>query len=191
MAARAKLLRIASLSGTADSRAPARRLRQAQDEEKRENRAARKQAKAEKNANKNNVLAKHLIHGRFGLVGRVKWAISKFWKRADVEPYLLAEELDQVRERRELTSQLYAAYEELGVSLNPMRFEEARYVNEVTGESQWEPPPGFQVGGAAPPGGAMTGGWVALVDEGSGETYYFNEQTGASQWDPPPGMGSI
>ena len=31
----------------------------------------------------------------------------------------------------------------------------------------------------------MTGGWVALVDEGSGETYYFNEQTGASQWDPP------
>ena len=62
---------------------------------------------------------------------------------------------------------------------------ECFYYNDETGESQWEPPPGFQVGGAAPPGGAMTGGWVALVDEGSGETYYFNEQTGASQWDPP------
>ena len=33
----------------------------------------------------------------------------------------------------------------------------------------------------------MTGGWVALVDEGSGETYYFNEQTGASQWERPQG----
>ena len=62
---------------------------------------------------------------------------------------------------------------------------ECFYYNEETGESQWEPPPGFQVGGAAPPGGATTGGWVALVDEASGDTYYFNEQTGQSQWEPP------
>ena len=44
------------------------------------------------------------------------------------------------------------------------------YVNEQTGESQWERPP--QV-------------WSQRVDQGSGEPYFFNEQTGASQWDPP------
>ena len=58
------------------------------------------------------------------------------------------------------------------------------YYNDETGESSWDPPPGFQVGGAAPPG-AMPGGWVALVDEASGETFYVNEQTGQSQWEPP------
>ena len=41
--------------------------------------------------------------------------------------------LDEVRARRELTSCLYAEQKEAGVNLNPLRFEEARYVNEVTG----------------------------------------------------------
>ena len=61
------------------------------------------------------------------------------------------------------------------------------YYNDATGESSWEPP-GFQVGGAAPPG-AMPGGWVARVDEASGETFYINEQTGESQWEPPQETG--
>ena len=28
-------------------------------------------------------------------------------------------------------------------------------------------------------------GWVADVDQASGDTYYYNEYTGLSQWDPP------
>jgi len=28
-------------------------------------------------------------------------------------------------------------------------------------------------------------GWIALVDQYSGQQYYYNEQTGESQWDPP------
>lgn len=60
------------------------------------------------------------------------------------------------------------------------------YYNDETGESSWDPPPGFEVGGVAPQG-AMTGGWVTLVDEGSGQNYYFNEQTGETQWEQPQG----
>ena len=40
---------------------------------------------------------------------------------------------DENRARRELTSMLYARQKEAGVALNPLKFEEARYVNEVTG----------------------------------------------------------
>ena len=43
------------------------------------------------------------------------------------------DQLDEVRARRELTSCLYQAHAEAGVNMNPLRFEEARYVNEVTG----------------------------------------------------------
>ena len=31
----------------------------------------------------------------------------------------------------------------------------------------------------------MPGGWVAQVDQASGQTYYLNEQTGETQWEPP------
>ena len=79
------------------------------------------QAKAEKNANKENILAKHLVHGRFGVVGQIKWAISKFWKRADVEPYLLAEELDQVRERREQRDQARILLAEAKLAMHEKR----------------------------------------------------------------------
>lgn len=41
--------------------------------------------------------------------------------------------LEENRARRELTSILYKEQQEAGVQLNPLTFEEARYVNEVTG----------------------------------------------------------
>ena len=31
----------------------------------------------------------------------------------------------------------------------------------------------------------LAAGWVAQVDESSGETFYMNRQTGEAQWDPP------
>ena len=73
------------------------------------------------------------------------------------------------------------------------------YVNEQTGESQWEPPP--QQGDYALQGGHETGGyalqglyetaqplpsgWARSFDEASGAAYYVNERTGESQWEPP------
>ena len=33
---------------------------------------------------------------------------------------------------------------------------------------------------------AASSGWVAQVDEASGETFYLNSQTGETQWEPPP-----
>ena len=66
------------------------------------------------------------------------------------------------------------------------------YQNELTGESQWEPPPQAQASpsvatqGWAPPSVVTQSGWVAQVDQASGQTYYLNEQTGESSWEPPP-----
>ena len=63
------------------------------------------------------------------------------------------------------------------------------YVNEQTGESQWEPPP--QQGGYALQGGydtaqALPSGWTRSFDAASGAAYYVNERTGESQWEPVP-----
>jgi len=33
--------------------------------------------------------------------------------------------------------------------------------------------------------GQLPFGWVADVDQASGQTFYYNQQTGQSQWDPP------
>ena len=62
------------------------------------------------------------------------------------------------------------------------------YVNEQTGESQWEPP--LQQGGYALQGGydtaqALPSGWTRSFDAASGAAYYVNERTGESQWEPP------
>jgi len=38
---------------------------------------------------------------------------------------------------------------------------------------------------------AAQGGWVARVDEASGQWYYYNEYTGASQWEQPPAAAQL
>lgn len=66
------------------------------------------------------------------------------------------------------------------------------YYNELTGESQWEPPHQDARNTYAqedykqeeevqqlPPG------WTTDLDKESGMRYYYNDQTGESQWDPP------
>ena len=69
------------------------------------------------------------------------------------------------------------------------------YVNEQTGESQWEPPPqqgGYaQQGGSAQQSGSAQQGqpqlpypWEQLADQ-NGAVYYSNPQTGEASWDPP------
>ena len=71
------------------------------------------------------------------------------------------------------------------------------YVNEVTGETQWEspsaagtppPPP------PAPPGGASSEfvlgmpEWTQEVDPSTGTQYWFNGKTGESSWTKPAGL---
>ena len=54
------------------------------------------------------------------------------------------------------------------------------YYNELTGQSQWEPPDQTQV-----PQAAAQSGWTTAVDTSTGQTYYYNEVTGQAQWEPP------
>lgn len=70
------------------------------------------------------------------------------------------------------------------------------YFNEKTGESRWDPPPGFDgevavtaVGAAAVVKYSRSGvplgeDWDMLEDE-EGNVYYFNAASGMSQWDTP------
>ena len=59
------------------------------------------------------------------------------------------------------------------------------YINEQTGETQWEPPQQADYAqNNAPP--ALPDGWVMGIDPASGMPYYIDEQTGESQWEPPP-----
>jgi hypothetical protein len=70
------------------------------------------------------------------------------------------------------------------------KFEKAgRFLNEAYLESQGP----FNVVTSAPPLIEQPGnliqlppGWVAGIDQASGQQYYYNDQTGQSQWDPPP-----
>ena len=59
------------------------------------------------------------------------------------------------------------------------------YINESTGQRQWEPPAAT----AAPAKDDLPPGWHAQTDPNTGQTYYVNEKTSESQWDKPAGAG--
>uniref|UniRef100_K7FFT3 WW domain-binding protein 4 n=1 Tax=Pelodiscus sinensis TaxID=13735 RepID=K7FFT3_PELSI len=60
------------------------------------------------------------------------------------------------------------------------------YYNNVTGESQWEKPEGFQGNFR---NSQMMGAWVEGVSE-DGQIYYYNTETGVSTWEKPDGFVS-
>ena len=64
----------------------------------------------------------------------------------------------------------------------------AYYANSLTGQVQWEPPPGatepaaeMQPAGA----GGLPAGWTEATDPTSGTKYYINEKTKTSSWERP------
>ena len=67
------------------------------------------------------------------------------------------------------------------VSLDYNDPEAAVFVCTAGGGGQSQQPTGMTGGQQA-----ASSGWVAQVDEASGETFYLNSQTGETQWEPPP-----
>jgi len=55
------------------------------------------------------------------------------------------------------------------------------YINENTGESQWEPPQAN-----AQQEYVLPIGWTMGIDQASGVPYYINDETGEAQWEAPP-----
>lgn len=51
------------------------------------------------------------------------------------------------------------------------------YVNDITGESRWDPPEAEEATQLLP-------GWERVEDD-DGDVFYVNAETGESQWDPP------
>ena len=74
------------------------------------------------------------------------------------------------------------------LSLDWQEPEAAIFTCQVDGAAQ-QPYEGhaWQQGQHAQRGAAfgLPEGWVADVDQASGDTYYYNEYTGLSQWEPP------
>ena len=54
------------------------------------------------------------------------------------------------------------------------------YFHAETGQTSWEPPPGFAT---------LPAGWEAVTDPATGNIYYFNGSTGETSWTVPGGGG--
>ena len=60
------------------------------------------------------------------------------------------------------------------------------YVNQQTGQSQWEMPQGDPThSGLRQNERDLPAGWTMGFDQSCAAFYYYNEQTGQSQWEPP------
>ena len=60
------------------------------------------------------------------------------------------------------------------------------YQNNVTGETTWDKPEGFDDSLAATSSDIPE--WSEVMDPGSGHSYYYNNITGESSWDKPAGF---
>ncbi|XP_018415978.1 PREDICTED: WW domain-binding protein 4 [Nanorana parkeri] len=64
------------------------------------------------------------------------------------------------------------------------------YYNELTGETQWEEPDGFQENKNKSEEQGAKPVWVEGVSE-EGYTYYYNNETGESKWENPEGFDAL
>ncbi len=65
------------------------------------------------------------------------------------------------------------------------------YYNNVTGDTSWDPPPGYGAETVAPvvapATSAATSPWQQLYDDSSGRHYFYNTATGDTSWEQPEG----
>ena len=59
------------------------------------------------------------------------------------------------------------------------------YYNEITGDSQWDPPLAVESPSSREQKKKLPSGWTIMKDPSTGSVYYYNRTTGESTWDFP------